>query len=74
MLIFHIIAGSFVLLFGYTALLALKGLRLHKFAGNIFFIAMVILSLSAAYLEYQLGDFPLWVFYHSILQVLLGLR
>jgi len=59
MLIFHIIAGSLVLLFGYTALFSPKGLRIHKFTGNIFFIAMVILSLSAAYLELQLEDFPI---------------
>jgi hypothetical protein len=59
MLIFHIIAGSLVLLLGLIALFATKGLRIHKIAGNIFFITMVILSLTAAYLEYQLGDFPI---------------
>jgi len=59
MLIFHVIAGSLVLFFGYLALFASKGLRLHRQAGNIFFIAMIILSLSAAYLEVRLGDFPI---------------
>jgi len=59
MLIFHIIAGAIVLLGGATALFAKKGLNLHKLSGNIFFIAMVIMSLSATYLEFQLGDIPI---------------
>ncbi|WP_019029349.1 hypothetical protein [Colwellia piezophila] len=59
MLFFHIIAGVLVLLCGFTALFSGKGLKLHKQAGNIFFIAMVTLSLSAAYLEVKLGDFPI---------------
>ncbi|MFT5756853.1 MAG: hypothetical protein ACI9LM_001578 [Alteromonadaceae bacterium] len=59
MLIFHIITGSLVLFFGLVALFSSKGLRLHKSAGNIFFITMVLLSLTAAYLEFQLGDFPI---------------
>ena len=59
MLFFHITAGSLVLLCGFIALFSGKGLKLHKQAGNIFFIAMIILSLSAAYLEVKLGDFPI---------------
>jgi len=59
MLIFHIIAGAIVLLGGATALFAKKGLNLHKLSGNIFFIAMVIMSLSATYLEFKLGDIPI---------------
>ena len=59
MLIFHIIAGSLVLLFGSIALFAPKGLRLHKLAGNIFFTAMIILSLTVVYLELQLDEFPI---------------
>jgi uncharacterized membrane protein len=59
MLLFHIIGGGLVLLCGFIALCASKGLNLHKLSGNIFYIAMVILSLSAAYLEYQLGDIPI---------------
>lgn len=59
MLIFHIIAGSLVLFLGLIALFSTKGLRFHKLAGNIFFFTMVILSLTAAYLEYKLGDFPI---------------
>ena len=59
MLIFHIIAGGIVLLCGVIALFANKGLNLHKCSGNVFFIAMVITSISAAYLEFQLGDVPI---------------
>jgi len=59
MLILHIIAGSLVLVFGLISLLAGKGLTLHRRAGNIFFFAMIALSLSTAYLEFQLGDFPI---------------
>ena len=59
MLIFHIIAGSLVLLFGYMALFSPKGLRIHKLAGNIFFIAMIILSVTAGYLEIQFDEFPI---------------
>ena len=59
MLIFHIIAGSLVLLFGLFALTSTKGFGLHKFAGNIFFIAMTALSFTSIYLEYQLGEFPI---------------
>tara|TARA_R110001592_G_scaffold5627_2_gene30977 strand:- start:907 stop:1554 length:648 start_codon:yes stop_codon:yes gene_type:complete len=59
MLIFHIIAGILVLLFGSIALISSKGLRLHKLTGNIFFIAMVMLSLTAIYLEIQFDDFPI---------------
>ncbi len=59
MLIFHIVAGGLVLLFGYTALFAAKGLKLHKLAGSIFYIAMVSLSLSAAYLEVKSGEPPI---------------
>jgi len=59
MLIFHIIAGILVLLFGSMALIASKGLRLHKLTGNIFFISMVILSLTTIYLEVQFDDFPI---------------
>lgn len=59
MLIFHIIAGILVLLFGSMALIASKGLRLHKLAGNIFFISMVVLSLTTIYLEIQFDDFPI---------------
>jgi len=58
-LIIHIIAGSLVLLFGYFALLAPKGLRPHRLAGSVFVVTMIFSSLSAAYLEYQLGEFPI---------------
>lgn len=59
MLFFHIISGSLVLIFGVIALLASKGRTLHKFSGNVFFAVMVILSITAAYLEIQLDEFPI---------------
>lgn len=40
----HITGGSVGLLSGTTALLARKGSRLHRRAGNIFFVAMLVMS------------------------------
>jgi len=59
MLILHIITGVIVLLSGYAALVARKGQPFHRLTGNIFFIAMIFLSLTATYLEYQLEEFPI---------------
>jgi uncharacterized membrane protein len=43
-LILHISAGSVGILSGATALLARKGARLHRTAGNVFFVSMLIMS------------------------------
>src|SRR4051812_26505195 len=43
-LILHISAGGIGLLSGATALLSRKGARLHRLAGNAFFVSMMIMS------------------------------
>lgn len=50
MLIFHIIAGSFVLLFGVGALSFSKGERLHRHSGNLFFLSVLLMAGSAIFL------------------------
>lgn len=47
MLWIHIAAGLAGLLFGFIALFARKGLRLHVAAGRVFVVAMVVLTVSA---------------------------
>jgi len=44
----HIVAGALALVFGYTALYAAKGARLHRRSGTLFAIAMLTMSLSGA--------------------------
>jgi hypothetical protein len=46
MLTFHIIAGSFVLLFGFGALCFSKGQSKHRVAGNLFFVSLLAMVLS----------------------------
>ena len=46
----HIIAAVIALACGYVALFATKGASLHRSAGQFFVYAMVVMSLSAAYL------------------------
>lgn len=50
MLIFHIVAGSFVLLFGIGALCFSKGQSLHRLSGNLFFLSLLLMAGSAAFL------------------------
>ena len=52
LLIFHIAAGGFGLASGTVALWVSKGSPVHRAAGNIFFISMMIMSLAGAYLAY----------------------
>jgi len=47
-LLFHITAGGFGLVSGGTALLSRKGAWLHRAAGNVFFIAMLLMAASGA--------------------------
>jgi len=49
MLLFHIIAGSFVLLFGIGALIFSKGEKLHRYSGNLFFFSLLLMAGSGAY-------------------------
>ena len=46
MLTFHIIAGSFLLLFGIGALCFSKGQSKHRMAGNLFFVSLLAMVLS----------------------------
>lgn len=46
MLPIHIIAGSFVLLFGLGALCFSKGQSKHRVAGNLFFVSLFVMVLS----------------------------
>ena len=43
---FHIIAGSFVLLFGIVVLCFSKGQSKHRVAGNLFFVSLLAMVLS----------------------------
>lgn len=60
-LIAHISCGVIAILMAFTALSARKGSRVHRAAGNIFFLAMLMGASSAAWLGYHavpqdLGD------------------
>jgi hypothetical protein len=46
MLIIHIIAGSFLLLFGISALYFSKGQSKHRIVGNLFFLSLLVMVLS----------------------------
>jgi hypothetical protein len=46
--VFHIVAGSVALLSGYTALLAGKGMPLHRRAGMVFVYTMLAMTFSGA--------------------------
>ena len=46
----HIVGGMFALLFGYTALYATKGATLHRKSGLGFVIAMIVMSLTGAFI------------------------
>ena len=58
MLTFHISVGWFVLLAGMLALVSTKGAALHKKTGKVFVIAMLLVCISAAYLDLSTGHFP----------------
>ena len=46
----HILGGLLALLFGYAALYAAKGARLHRRSGLGFVIAMIVMSLTGAFI------------------------
>lgn len=48
MLVLHILAGSVALLAGFVALFARKGARLHRGAGAMFAMAMLVMTASGA--------------------------
>lgn len=52
-LAFHITAGTFGLLSGAGAMAFRKGSRLHRAAGNVFFVAMLAAAASGAYVGFM---------------------
>jgi uncharacterized membrane protein len=42
----HIIGGSLAIISGFIAIFAVKGLKLHRRSGAIFFYSMLVLGLS----------------------------
>jgi uncharacterized membrane protein len=57
--ILHIAAGCFAIVAGYTAVIAVKGERLHRLAGTVFVAAMLILASVGVYLSVMLqGQLP----------------
>ena len=54
-LVIHICAGVVGLLSGVAAMLFRKGSRWHGLAGNVFFVAMLVMGSSAAYLGNVFG-------------------
>src|SRR5580658_5161728 len=52
MLLLHIVAGTLGMLSGFVAVFLLKGSRRHGLAGNVFVVAMLILSASGAYMAF----------------------
>lgn len=57
-MVLHISFGALALLCGVTAMLLRKGGRWHRFAGNSFFVSMIIVTLSAVCLAIRLSEFP----------------
>ncbi|MCG8432540.1 MAG: DUF2306 domain-containing protein, partial [Gammaproteobacteria bacterium] len=51
----HIASGTIALIAGAAALIFRKGARLHRQTGNIFFVSMLAMSATGAYLAYTIG-------------------
>ncbi|MCW8863486.1 MAG: hypothetical protein OQK09_00265 [Colwellia sp.] len=58
MLIFHISVGFLVLICGTGALIFRKGTNKHAKSGTLFFVAMLMVTLSAMYFAIQKNEFP----------------
>jgi hypothetical protein len=53
LLLLHIVTGTLGMLSGFVAVFLLKGSRRHGLAGNVFVVAMLILSASGAYMAFM---------------------
>jgi hypothetical protein len=53
LLFLHIVAGTLGMLSGFVAVFLLKGSRRHGLAGNVFVVAMLVLSASGAYMAFM---------------------
>jgi len=56
--LFHIYLGTVGLLAGVAAVSFAKGAKLHRIAGNIFFVSMLIVSAMGSYIAYTKTDIP----------------
>ncbi|MCG7551442.1 hypothetical protein [Pseudoalteromonas sp. Of7M-16] len=65
MLTVHIMAGSFLLLFGIGALSFTKGKLWHRWSGNLFFLAMIIMTVTAAFFNGGL-TMSMLTFYYGV--------
>lgn len=58
-LFFHVIAGTIALLAGIVAMSARKGARMHRVAGTVFFVSMLVMAIFADYLAVAMpGQIP----------------
>ncbi len=55
-LVFHMCAATIALFSGAAALFSRKGARLHRVAGSVFFVSMLIMTASAAYMASMKGQ------------------
>jgi len=54
----HILLGTVGLLAGAAALFSAKGAKLHRKAGNVFFVSMLVVSAIGSYIAYIKNDIP----------------
>lgn len=54
--VLHIGAGTLALLSGYVAIVSRKGERLHRAAGTVFFLSMLVMATFAVYLAIVMPD------------------
>lgn len=66
----HIILGTVGLVTGAVALFSAKGAKLHRKAGNVFFLSMLIVSAIGSYVAYIKTDIP---FSTALFTCLLGI-
>ena len=52
----HITGGSIAILSGFAAVLSRKGERLHRAAGVIFVLAMLVMATTASYMAFRLDQ------------------
>jgi uncharacterized membrane protein len=71
-LVVHVLAGLVGLVSGTVAAFARKGARLHRLAGNIFFVAMSVMALFAAYLAVAVPDQRVNVFISAFTVYMVG--
>jgi len=53
LMLFHVIFGCVALLSGFLALLSQKGKQVHRAAGKIFVVSMILMALAGSFIAYQ---------------------